>query len=93
MKKDIKFISYTGEYPSLCYGTLTIEVNNKRYHLEDILISGGCVTFSDDWEEEVEEGEWTIDIKKLPEELQSLSADIADLVNKNVSWGCCGGCV
>lgn len=27
----IKFISYTGEYPTLCFGALTVEIDGKTY--------------------------------------------------------------
>ena len=27
----IKFISYTGKYPNLCSGVLTVEINGKEY--------------------------------------------------------------
>lgn len=27
----VKFISYTGEYPSLCNGVLTLEIDGKQY--------------------------------------------------------------
>ena len=27
----IKFISYTGKYPCLCLGVLTVEINGKKY--------------------------------------------------------------
>lgn len=28
---DVKFINYTGGYPNLCFGQLTLEVNGKQY--------------------------------------------------------------
>lgn len=28
---NIKFISYTGKYPNLCRGILTVEINGKEY--------------------------------------------------------------
>ncbi len=28
---NIEFISYTGTYPGLCYGVLTVNVNGKKY--------------------------------------------------------------
>ena len=27
----VKFISYTGEYPNLCSGVLTLEIDGKEY--------------------------------------------------------------
>ena len=30
-KSRVKFISYTGEYPNLCSGVLTLEIDGKEY--------------------------------------------------------------
>lgn len=86
----IKFISYDGSYPTLCYGTLTIEINGIRYELKDCLHSGGSVSFTDDWTEVVESGEWSVSV---PDELKEFKEGITDVVNNKVDYGCCGGCV
>lgn len=31
MTKMLKFISYSGEYPCLCMGVLTVEIDGKQY--------------------------------------------------------------
>ena len=31
MKHDIEFVSYDGEYPCLCMGTLVIKIDGKQY--------------------------------------------------------------
>lgn len=89
----VKFISYNGSYPNLCSGTLVIEVDGKEYEMNYILCSGGSVWFDDGWCEHVESGEWSIREDELPEEIRKYKNEIEDLVNANVSWGCCGGCV
>lgn len=90
----IKFIDYTGKYPCLCAGVLTIEFRGKEYKMENILESGGAVYFTNDYEDaHVELGPWTIDKESLPEELQPYLSEIIKLVNKNVPNGCCGGCI
>ena len=89
----LKFISYNGAYPSLCSGTLIMELDGKDIIFpEYCLSSGGCVWIDDDWDEHVEEGEWSINKfpEDFPEELKSVAVDI---VNTNVELGCCGGCV
>jgi outer membrane protease len=87
---SIKFIEYTGDYPNLCRGNLTIEVNGKIYDKGFSLSSGGSVNFDDDWMEHVEEGRWSV---VVPDELSEYQQEIEDLVNRNVSYGCCGGCI
>ena len=89
----VKFVSYTGSYPTLCSGILKIKVGNKVYELENILWSGGSVSFTEDYEEVVTYGEWRIFKGRLPAEIQELSEEITECVNRNVSKGCCGGCV
>lgn len=88
----IEFIDYTGEYPCLCNGTLTIKVNNKEYQINH-LCSGGNVWFDDNWEPHIESGPWTIDGDDIPEEIRKYKDEILEVVNKNISLGCCGGCI
>ena len=89
--KNVKFISYDGEYPCLCMGTLTIEVEGKMYNLKNCLSSGGIVSFTEDWDEVVTEGDW--ELRNLPEELIKYQKEITQLINDNVPYGCCGGCI
>lgn len=89
----VKFISYNGAYPCLCFGTLVIEVDGERYELGDILQSGGSVSFDEDLEAIVTQGEWVICEHSLPDELKSLKWEIENVVNENVPYGCCGGCI
>lgn len=37
-------------------------------------------------------GEWVIDVQELPERLRQYAAEIDEVFNKNVEYGCCGGC-
>lgn len=86
----IKFISYSGSFPNLCSGELVIEVDGKRYSITDC-ISGGSVWFDESMEEHVDSGEWTIG--SLPENLEPYRNEITKVMNDNVPYGCCGGCV
>jgi hypothetical protein len=86
----VKFISYDGKWPSLCMGTLVIEVDGKKIELKDCLGSGGSIWFHDDYGGTVEHGEWSVD---LPKGLERYREEIEDCVNENVPWGCCGGCI
>jgi hypothetical protein len=89
----LKFVSYDGEYPNRCSGKLILNLDGKNIEFpEYCLSSGGSVSFDNDWNENVTEGDWTISEfpKDFPEELKS---EAERLVNDNISKGCCGGCV
>lgn len=86
----VKFISYDGEYPCLCTGTLVLKIEGKRVELENILSSGGTCYIDSDYDEIVEESVWSVNV---PEEYKQYEEEIADLVNENVPLGCCGGCL
>lgn len=117
----VKFISYTGEYPNLCSGVLTLEIDGKKYkfghnfltyhydektqtwiytdedpnnpNFNSFWSSGGCVSHNEDWNWEVEHNEWEIDVNELPEQFWNVAAEIDSVINANVRWGCCGGCI
>ena len=89
----VKFISYDGRYPNLCRGTLVIEVNGKRYELKYVIQSGGQVTFDEDWSADIVSGEWYINSDDLPDELKPYREEIEEVVNDNIPYGCCGGCI
>lgn len=86
----IEFISYNGKYPNLCSGELILRIDGKEVSLSSCLCSGGYVTFDDDWCEHVGRGKWVVDV---PEEFAQYADEITEVVNDNVPWGCCGGCV
>jgi hypothetical protein len=89
----VKFVSYDGAFPNLCSGTLILNVDGKNITFPDYcLSSGGNVSFDDEMNEEVTEGEWSI--SKFPESFPfELRQEATDIVNENVEYGCCGGCV
>lgn len=93
----VKFISYTGKYPNLCAGTLTLEINGKRCTFgwgkkcmyEKFWFSGGHITRN----YEAVQDEWEIDYELLPPELKQYAIEIDAVFNENVEHGCCGGCI
>lgn len=87
----VEFISYDGDYPNLCAGTLVIKVEGVEFNLPHALVSGGTVWFDDDWSDHVIQRPWKI--KNLPEEIEPFRQQILDLVNENVPFGCGGGCI
>lgn len=91
---EIEFVSYDGCYPCLCMGNLTLKVNGTEMTFEGILESGGTCGFRNDYSEEiVTHGKWEIDEDRLPENLVPYAGKIAEIVNENVAYGCCGGCI
>lgn len=90
----VEFVSYDGEFPCLCCGTLVLKINGiERTMPPYCLHSGGSVWFDEDWNEHVDSGPWTIDVDELPEDLRHLKDEIEECINANIEWGCCGGCV
>ena len=90
----VEFVSYDGKWPCLCYGTLIIKVNGKTYSFRNAMISGGCIIGgpSTDWDMWSEEGPWEINLEEHPE-LEPYKEEIIQVVNDNVEYGCCGGCI
>ena len=95
-RRHVKFISYTGKYPNLCGGILTLEINGKKITFGDdgdyecFWESGGGI----DWLTDTAfTGEWEIDIEKLPKQYKKYAREIDKIFNANVEHGCCGGCI
>lgn len=59
--------------------------------------TGGSVTFDDDWNDEIEEAPWELDVQyvigKYSDDIVRLLPELIRIFNENVPWGCCGGCV
>lgn len=98
-ESHVKFVSYTGTYPCLCSGILTLEIDGERYKFGDdrqfrsFWRTGGNVWFDDDWNEHVDIGSWEIDVEDLPEQFRKYVSEIKKVFNDNIEQGCCGGCV
>ena len=87
----VEFVSYDGEYPNLCSGTLMLSIDGETVEFPKYCMrSGGSVWFDDEWHEHVGYGEWSV---KVPEKYAHLQKEIEDCVNSNVPCGCCGGCI
>lgn len=102
----VRFVSYTGRYPNLCSGLLTLEIEGKEYTFghdyntntagdyEKFWSSGGSCGFRNNYQDSyINGGDWCIDADELPEEFRKYVYEIDEVFNSNVSQGCCGGCL
>lgn len=99
----VKFVSYTGKYPNLCSGILTLEIDGVEYtfgnswsgktDFDTFWCTGGYVRADRDWNFDVGHGEWKIDVGYIPEQFRKYVAEIDEVFNDNVQYGCCGGCI
>lgn len=102
MEHTIKFINYDGEYPNLCSGTLTLEIDGEivtfghnKCDYYRFWHSGGTCRFTDShyFDTIVSDGEWKLDEAELPEKYKNIGKELIQVFNDNVRWGCCGGCL
>lgn len=100
----VRFVSYTGRFPNLCGGILTLLIEGKEVRFgHNYLIADSWKTdgnYSPFWRSGGEldkdycaySGEWEIDVESLPEEYKKYSKEIDEIFNNEVPHGCCGGC-
>ena len=97
----VEFVNYTGEYPCLCFGEVTLKIDGEvvefcKYKSRESdkpylsLSSGGQAGFDDEWNEIVTHHPWGIDLDPRYAELKD---EILEVINDNIPWGCCGGCL
>lgn len=86
-------IDYNGAWPNLCSGDLVVTIDDVIWKFPSgCLISGGSVTFDENWSEIVTDGDWIIDA--WPDNFpQKLRGAVLIAVNEQIPHGCCGGCV
>ena len=92
----VKFISYTGKHPNLCFGILTLQIDGKKARFgygtlnDSFWVSGGGLNPN---YEGAYQGEWKIDVNRIPKEYRKYATEIDKVFNENIEWGCCGGCI
>ena len=95
-ESHVKFISYTGKWPNLCWGILTLEIDGKKAQFGYGTLNDPFWTSGGDLNSDYKgayQMEWKIDVNKIPEEYRKYATEIDRVFNENVEWGCCGGCV
>lgn len=86
----VKFVSYSGRYPNLCSGILTLNIDGI-----DVIFGNKFIDNTAQYPRFWESGcgdEWKIDVMELPEDFRRYAAEIDRVFNENVEHGCCGGC-
>lgn len=102
----IEFVSYTGEYPCLCFGILTLLIDGRKTTFGNpsketvcdhraFWKSGGIIYLNDnnDGEYYVTEGDWIVNDALLPDYLKPYSKELSEIMNRSVPRGHCGGCL
>ena len=105
--ENVEFVSYTGSYPNLCSGVLTLKIDKKevKFGHESKDFDWKTGKYKDDnyssfWNSGggldndycAFQGEWLIDVSKLPEQYRKYARQIDEIFNEFVPFGCCGGC-
>jgi hypothetical protein len=84
-------VKYTGKYPSLCKGYLTVTIDGKKWTFpKDCMSIGGEIEW-DDIGNCIEYDGWMID--EWPEEFpEKFKKRTLRAINKEVKPECCGKC-
>lgn len=99
-KRDVKFVSYTGKYPNLCTGILTISINGVHYSFGEEYEGYKVVRreLPKFWEVDggaygKHHGFWIVNCEKLPEMFHEYVYEIDYIMNTEMERPCCGGCI
>lgn len=97
----ITFVSYTGEWPNLCYGILKIVIDGETVTFgpatsvekpmyDRFWRSGGYTNWVTG---EVVECGWCVCADDLPEQYRAYADEIQEVMDASIPHGCCGGCI
>jgi len=103
----VEFVSYTGKYPNLCSGVLTLCIDGEEVRFghdyfeswetdgnyDEFWATGGACGFYADGEDYIDHDEWQLIELNLPEKYKPYGEEMINVFNENVYWGCCGGCL
>ncbi len=99
--KHVQFVSYTGAWPNLCYGILTLIIDGETVTFgpatsvekpmyDRFWCSGGSCNWATG---EVTKRGWCVCVDELPVQYQAYADEIQQLMDDNIPHGCCGGCL
>ena len=105
--KNVRFVSYTGQNPTLCCGILTVEIQGKTVKFGHAANTFNFTTgtykdnnFDYFWytngcnkDKSPVRTAWMVNCKLLPKKYQKFCSELHTLINRNIPYGCCGGCV
>ena len=90
----VEFVSYDGKWPVLCSGILVLKIDDETVQFPPHLLkSGGTVWFDKDWKAKIETGAWDVWDDCIPDKYKKRRDEIIEIINQNVPFGCCGGCI
>lgn len=99
----VEFVSYTGKWPNLCSGILTLRIDGDEYkfghdyssdNYDQFWSSGGSCGFDSFYKDShCSRGEWRINVNNIPDQFKKYAVEINEVFNDNVPYGCCGGCL
>ena len=101
LMNHITFVSYTGAWPSLCAGILTLIIDGETVTFGPSTFvgkpmygrfwrSGGYTNWATG---EVVERGWCVCADELPEQYRAYADEIQEVMDVNIPHGCCGGCL
>ena len=64
-EKHVEFVSYTGNYPNLCSGDLTLRIDGKEVNFKSYMRFWYC-----------EDREWVIDAREVPDDYKKYIFEI-----------------
>lgn len=85
--EHVKFISYTGKYPNLCGGILTLEIDGRTIRFGNRYVDS-TVDYPKFWE-----SGGSCSFNEIPDCFKKYAEEIDEIFNANVPYGCCGGCL
>lgn len=98
----VRFVEYTGDYPNLCRGKLTLNIDGEDVTFGYSWTSNPSPMYRPFWSSGgglrenyagTYSGEWIIYTDELPEKYRKYAPEIDCVFNENVEYGCCGGCI